>query len=46
MTAWLPKLVADKVKIAVFPNEDWEFWVMEPADLLISLENEVAQYED
>jgi len=46
MTDWLPKLEADKVKVAVFPNEDWAFWVVEPSNLLVALENEVAKYEE
>ena len=46
MTDWLPKLEVDKVKVAVFPNENWEFWVVEPSDLMIALENELAQYEE
>ncbi|YCM43436.1 DUF2750 domain-containing protein [Verrucomicrobiaceae bacterium 227] len=45
MTEWLPRFEADKVKVAVFPNEDWALWIMEPPDLLAALEDEIAQYE-
>ena len=46
MADWLPKLEADQVKVAIFPNEEWEFWVVEPSDLLIALKAEVARYEE
>lgn len=46
MTEWLPRFEVDKVKVAVFPNEDWSMWIMEPSDLLEALADEIAQYEE
>ena len=45
MSEWLPRFIVDKVKVAVFPDEDWGLWIMEPTDLLADLKDEVAQYE-
>lgn len=45
MTKWLPGLKDDGVKVGVFPNMEWTMWIMEPDDLLASLEDEIAQYE-
>lgn len=45
LSEWLPILEKDGVKVAVFPNREWEFWVMEPGDLAESLAEEAAQYE-
>jgi len=45
MNHWLPTFEKDNVKVAVFPNKDWVFWVMEPADMLESLKEEISLYE-
>ncbi|SDU16213.1 DUF2750 domain-containing protein [Halopseudomonas salegens] len=45
LSHWLPTFEADNVKVAVFPNKEWVFWVMEPADLAQCLRDEAAQYE-
>lgn len=45
LSQWLPTFEADGVKVAVFPNEEWVFWVMEPEDLAESLKEEFSQYE-
>ena len=45
MSHWLPTFVKDKVKVGVFPNNEWALWVMEASGLLECLEDEVAQYE-
>jgi hypothetical protein len=46
MEGWLPKLAEDKVMIAIFPNQNWEFWVMEPEGLSTALMCELAKYEE
>jgi len=38
-------LITGGVKIAVFPDENWDFWVIEPQDLQTLLEEELDQYE-
>ena len=45
LSKWLPTFKTDNVKVAVFPNKEWVFWVMEPEDLQQCLEEEMAQYE-
>ncbi len=45
LSHWLPTCEKDNVKIAVFPNKEWAFWVMEPQDLAQCLTDEAAQYE-
>lgn len=45
LSKWLPTFNTDNVKVAVFPNKEWVFWVMEPEDLRQCLEEEMAQYE-
>jgi hypothetical protein len=45
MEYWIPLLEEDNVKLAVFPDTQWEFWVMEPKDMLKCLQDELAQYE-
>ena len=45
LSHWLPTCENDGVKIAVFPNKEWAFWVMEPKDLAQCLLDEAAQYE-
>ena len=45
MDHWLSKLEKDGVKVAVFPNMNWDFWVIEPKDLTSLLREEAAQYE-
>ena len=45
LSHWWPNCEKDKVKIAVFPNKDWVFWVMEPQDLAQCLIEEAEQYE-
>ena len=42
---WLPLFKQDKVQVAVFPNNEWEFWCIKPNDLKEDLLNEMAQYE-
>ena len=42
---WLPKFEKDNVKVGVFPDKEWVFWVMEPNDLLVCLKDESALYE-
>jgi len=42
---WLPTFEIDKVKVAVFPNKQWQLWIMEPQDLAQCLRYEVEQYE-
>jgi hypothetical protein len=42
---WLPTLETDNVKVAVFPNQEWILWIMEPSDLAECLRDEVAKYE-
>ena len=42
---WIPTFAEDNVKVAVFPDMYWEFWVMEPKDMLEVLQDEMAQYE-
>ena len=41
----LPRLKADNVKVAVFPNEAWDMWIIEPPDLRTALLNESSKYE-
>ncbi len=41
---WLPLFAEDKVKVAVFPNQDWTFWCIEPEELKEELLNEMAKY--
>ena len=45
MSKWLPRLKDDGVKVGIFPNMEWTMWMMEPEDVLSSLEDEIAQYE-
>jgi len=45
MDHWIPTFDKDNVKIAIFPDMNWEFWVMEPKDMLECLQDEMAQYE-
>ena len=45
ISSWLPKFEKDNVKVGVFPNKEWVFWVMEPNDLLECLKEECALYE-
>ena len=45
LSQWLPTFVNDNVKVAVFPNKEWVFWVMEPEDLAEILRHEASQYE-
>ena len=45
MNHWLPTFEKDNVKVAVFPNKEWVFWVMEPADILESLKQELTLFE-
>lgn len=45
MDNWLPGMVDDEIKVGVFPNEEWDIWIMEPEDLLADLREEVAKYE-
>jgi len=45
LTHWLPTFESDGVKVAVFPNKEWVFWVMEPKDLEQCLRDELALYE-
>jgi hypothetical protein len=42
---WLPLFEQDKVKVAVFPNNEWTFWCIEPNELKEELQNEMAKYE-
>ena len=42
---WLATFERDGVKVAVFPDEDWVFWVMEPKDLEQCLRDELTLYE-
>ena len=42
---WLPLFERDKVKVAVFPNNEWTFWCIEPNSLKDDLINEIAKYE-
>ena len=42
---WLPTFETDNVKVAVFPNQEWILWIMEPSDLAECLRDEVAKYE-
>jgi len=42
---WLPLFEQDKVKVAIFPNKEWNFWCIEPQDLKEELLNEMAKYE-
>ncbi|MDQ8192703.1 DUF2750 domain-containing protein [Roseibacillus persicicus] len=44
MKHWLPKFEADNVKVAVFPNVEWDLWVVDPPRLLAELEEELEQY--
>lgn len=45
LETWLPRLEDDKVKLAIFPNNEWTFWCIEPWDLKEELLGEVAKYE-
>jgi len=45
MGHWIPLFEEDNVKLAVFPDIHWEFWVMEAKDMLKCLQDELAQYE-
>ncbi len=45
MEHWIPTFEEDGVKVAIFPDKNWEFWIMEPKDLLECLQDEMAQYE-
>lgn len=45
LSHWLPTFERDGVKVAVFPNKDWVFWVMEPKDLEQCLRDELTLYE-
>lgn len=45
LSEWLPTFEKDGVKVAVFPNKEWMFWVMEPGDLADILREEASQYE-
>ena len=45
ITDWLPRLQADGVKVGVFPDMEWTMWIMDPADVIAALEDEIAQYE-
>ena len=42
---WLPTCEEENIKIAVFPNKEWVFWVMEPRDLAKCLMDEASLYE-
>ena len=42
---WLPVFEENNVKIAVFPNEDWVFWVMKAKDVAEALSDEIALYK-
>lgn len=45
MDDWLPRFQKDSVQVAVFPDLDWNCWIISPHDLLDALEWEVSQYE-
>ena len=45
LSHWLPTFSKDNVKVAVFPNQEWVFWVMEPDNLEEMLREEATQYE-
>lgn len=45
LSRWLPTCEKDNVKIAVFPNKEWVFWVMEPRDLADCFMGEASHYE-
>jgi hypothetical protein len=45
MEYWIPLFGEDSVKLAVFPNMQWEFWVMEPKDMLECLREEMDEYD-
>ena len=45
LSEWLPTLHKDNVKVAVFPNQEWVLWIMEPNVLAESLKQEMALYE-
>jgi len=40
----LPRLEQDSVKVAVFPNEEWTLWIIEPPDLRKAILDESSQY--
>lgn len=42
---WLPKLERDGAKVAAFPDEEWNLWIVEPSDLRKVLADELSQYE-
>ena len=42
---WLPLFEEDKVKVAIFPNNEWTFWCIEPSDLKEDLLEEMTKYE-
>jgi hypothetical protein len=45
MNHWLPRLQADDVKIAVFPNMEMTFWCIEPDELNRVCSEELTKYE-
>lgn len=45
LSHWLPTCEEENVKIAVFPDKEWAFWVMEPRDLAKCLMDEASLYE-
>ena len=45
MSEWLPRFRDEGVKIGIFPNVEWTMWLMEAEDVIVSLNDEIAQYE-
>lgn len=45
MSEWLPRMKEDGVKVGVFPDIEWTMWIMDPDDVVASLDDEIAQYE-
>lgn len=45
MEYWIPLFEVDNVKLAVFPDMQWGFWIMESKDMLECLKEELDQYE-
>ena len=42
---WIPLFEEGKVKVAIFPNEEWTFWCIDPHNLKKELQNEMLKYE-
>ncbi len=42
---WLPLFKKDSVRVAIFPNQEWTFWCIEPDELSIVLTEEMTKYE-